>query len=386
MDRGGRLPDCGGLVAKRPWGGVAGFLSAPRPRDPSVPSQIRKNLPRALSPFASNEGGDEPTNVKLLPLWILLGVLGLVLGLHALGPDPDVSAGKRGPRILSGPGFPCTIELASGRRIELLEPPRRVLPTNAGIVDFLTALIGAERVVAVPRPADDYSRLRLRPAWDAVPRFSDYTAEVALALAPDLVLTNGWQSPETSALLAENGVAVVVTDTPHTWTDVLDTLRLFGRILDREERSRVLLEELERRRSALTSSSVHGSGLRALSYSNFGGGGSTAGGGTTVDVLLELAGLENAAATAGLEGYASLDHERLLAIDPDLLLVAAGSEDGSFPPSVEHLRGTPELATLRAVREDRIVLLPTELFATTSLELMTAAEVLVAELERMEGR
>ncbi len=98
---------------------------------------------------------------------------------------------------------------------------------------------------------------------------------------------------------------------------------------------------------------------------------------------MALAGIENLASTAGLDGYATLDHERLLTLDPDLLLVAAGSEDGAFPPSREHLEQTAELATLRAIRENRIVMLPTELFATTSLELLTAAEALVAEIERL---
>lgn len=334
--------------------------------------------------------------MKNLPLWILIALLGLVLLAQALrGPhaaDPDIpgdmlarNPGTRFPIVRTGPGFPLELDLPAGGTLLLAEAPRRVLPTNAGQVDFLRVLIGAERVAAIPEVADRYSGLvrgDAGPAWEALERLGAYRGEVVLALDPDLVLTNPWQSPETSAVLTEAGIPVLVTPLPHSWADVLVTLRLFGDVLGVPNRAADAESALEERRLELAGAPHHGTGLRVLAYTNFGSGGSAAGAGTTVDVVLALCGFVNAASEAGLDGHAEIDHERLLALDPDVLVVAAG-EEGGFPPSARHLTETAALEGLAAVREERIVVLSSELFSTTSIELMTAAEELSDEVSRL---
>ena len=120
-----------------------------------------------------------------------------------------------------------------------------------------------------------------------------------------------------------------------------------------------------------------------MSYSNFGAGGSTTGRGTTLDIVFELAGVENAAARAGLEGHAALDHELLLALDPDLIVVGGDEDEVDAPGTAAYLLAQPELAGLRAVSTGRIVTLPAELFTTVSTELVRAAETLAAELDRL---
>ena len=89
---------------------------------------------------------------------------------------------------------------------------------------------------------------------------------------------------------------------------------VLGRALDAEDGSRALIEEYDGRVAALRADTSR-SGWTALSYSNYGTGGWTAGSGTTADLMIALAGMQNAAAAAGFEGHVSLGMECLLAIE-----------------------------------------------------------------------
>jgi ABC-type Fe3+-hydroxamate transport system substrate-binding protein len=148
---------------------------------------------------------------------------------------------------------------------------------------------------------------------------------------------------------------------------------------------------LELRVAALAQRTAPRGRLRAISYSNFGTQGHGAGSGTTIDEILRLAGLENAAATAGRVGHVSLSFEELILLDPDVIVVStplhtdvahAGDRGGA---SETVLLSEPSLAGLRAVRERRIARLAPGLFACASQRVVDAAEALAAELERLDA-
>jgi ABC-type Fe3+-hydroxamate transport system substrate-binding protein len=132
--------------------------------------------------------------------------------------------------------------------------------------------------------------------------------------------------------------------------------------------------------------------LRALCYSNFGEGGSTAGSETTLDEMMRLAGLTNAAAAIGRVGHGGLDFEQLLELDPDLILCSqplrmqAGPAGDRGGASEQLLYAEPRLAGLRAVRERRVLSLPAWLFATGSHEIVHAAEELGLRVDEMLAR
>lgn len=268
--------------------------------------------------------------------------------------------------------------------------PRRVLPASARGIEFLSDLIGPERVAGLPEQGFEYATLgEAEAAWAALPRFSAYLAEPVLALAPDLVLCDPWQSVDTNAALARAGVRVVLVPDTVTWGEGADVLARLGRLLGVEARAAEVVGDLERRVAALSERTAERGPLRALSYANFGSQGQGAGSGTTIDEVLRLAGLENAAAQAGRAGHGPMSFEELLLLDPDLIVVStplhtdvghAGDRGGA---SRAVLEAEPSLAGLRAVREGHIVGLPPGLFACASHRVVDAAEALAAELERL---
>jgi iron complex transport system substrate-binding protein len=363
------------------WSGVGGPvpLSTSRAEDPSF-------APRKSSPWQASSGltrrvvEAESARVKKFPPVALL----LLAGLASCGRGAETAGSERLPRAL-GTEFPLRLAMHEGEFL-LPAPPTRILPVNAAWIDYVSVLVAPERVVALPSEAFGFSRLSSAPAgWDELPSLAVFEAERVLALAPDLVLAHAWQAPETITTLRRAGIPVLVVPVPESWDEILATLALLGTVVGERERAQELGADLEARHAELARRAAPFAGIRALSYTNLGTGGWTCGARTTADVLLTLAGLRNAAAEAGLVGDVPADQERLLTLSPELFLVGRPDRSESSAPSATFLLENPVLASLPAVRARRIVALPPALFTSASPELLTGAERLIDELERLQA-
>jgi iron complex transport system substrate-binding protein len=281
---------------------------------------------------------------------------------------------------VEGDSFPLRVR--SGRDVLVLDhAPSRVLPAFASAVDFLVDLLPPERVVALPSTASEWSVLAtMTGEWRARPVLTAFSAEEVLALSPDLVLVQSWLSPSTIETLRRKNVPVLDLPLPNDWEGILQTIRALGALLEVRERAESVVSGLETRRIALAARKKVE--IRALCYSNRGGGGDTAGRDSTGDLMLELAGLSNAAREIGLEGNPPIDHETILLLAPDLFVVAA-APSSTQSPAAEYLRADAKLASLPAVREGRIAVLPVELFSTASQHLLDAAETLAAIVDHL---
>lgn len=290
------------------------------------------------------------------------------------------------------------LALAGCSRVEDAEPsslarPMRIVPASATAVDYAVALAGLERIVGVPQQAVEYSVLHEgRPEPGPIVRFEAYLAEPILALRPDWVLIDPWQAPDTTARLREVGVPVATLPSVNSVEESIAALEWLGNELGERERASELGAKLQARVDAVRAASKTRPRRRAIAYSNFGGAGSTAGSGTTVDSLFKVVGVDNVMTARGLQGHGGITFEDLLALDPDLIVVseplrmgegASGDRGGA---SERLLRSEASLSGLRALREDQLVALPAWLFATGSHELVSAAEELARRMDALDAR
>lgn len=265
------------------------------------------------------------------------------------------------------------------------EHASRIVAGNTAAAEFLAFLLGddgASRIAAVPEQVDAYSNVDFRRApWSAPARFARYSPETLIALHPDLVVTHEWQSRDTTQILRAQGIPTIVLASARSYEDVRATLETLGRTLGVEGRAKEVLAGLDRRVEKLRQGGSARKGLRALEYSNGGTGGMTAGRDTTVETMIVLAGMRNAAAEAGLAGHVPLDLEKLVSIDPDVIVVGAPARDEVGSPTKSVLEKTPALAGLSAVKNGRIAVLPSSLLSSDSPCLVDAAEKLASEVD-----
>lgn len=285
----------------------------------------------------------------------------------------------------SAPSELRDVRLPGGEVVRAPVRAVRILPCNASAVDFLLALADPERVLALPQGVEAYATFAgADPAWLDLPRMPDLETETVLARGPDLVLTHAWQDASAAETLRASGIPVARLAETHEYAGLRDTLLALGELLDERERAAALAADLDARVARLEERRA--AGRTALTYSNFGTGGWTAGARTTADLVIRLAGLENAASAAGIEGNGRIDAERLLELDPDFVVVsrpAPGAGERERDPTPALLRGDPVLSRLAAVRAGRVIELDPRLLLADSQRLVDAAEVLAGEVERL---
>ncbi len=299
-------------------------------------------------------------------LWpVLAATLGLLLGC---GPQPS-----HPPRA----GAPDLAPPLAGA-------PRRIVPATSAAAELLVLLVEPGRIAALPEQVDDFSTVDFSaPGLAELPRFPRYLAEPLLAVRPDLVLTFTWQSQDTTALLRRQGIPVLVLESGTSYASVRATLQQLGELLSAQDRALEIVAGLDARVAALAERARARPPLRAMVYSNDGTGGWAGGARTTADALLALNGLVNAAAEAGMVGHQAADFERVLSIDPDLFVLGAPGRGTGDSATEAVLRGAAPLKELRALRADRIALIPSALLSADGPALIDAAEALERELARL---
>lgn len=308
---------------------------------------------------------------------IALGVLACDPGTHEAG----VGGTTPGAAAIGAPTAEPIPPLAG--------PPQRIVPANVAAAEYLCALVDLERIAGLPEQVGDFSSFdpdavdaARAERWNELPRFARYEAERLIALEPDLVVTFEWQAATTTELLRSKQVPVLVLPSGKSYADVRATLEQLGRLLGAEDRAARELAALDERAARLAAGAERRAGLRVLVYSNTGTGGWAPGSGTTSHAMVELAGMRNLAAEAGIEGHGRVDFERFLVLDPDVIVVNE-LVVGRGSASKDAVTAAPALAGLKAVREDRILVMPAALMSADSPELVTAAERLAEGVDRM---
>jgi iron complex transport system substrate-binding protein len=262
----------------------------------------------------------------------------------------------------------------------LAEPPQRICSVSLAGDELLALLVPKERVVCVSTLIDDAAMSNAADHFGpSVARLSA-RIEPVLARRPDLVLAAPWNRGGFLELLERADVRAAILRPAVDFDDIRASVRRVGWLTGTEARAGEViarldarLEQIDRRLRGVSPRP------RVLSFSHM----IVAGSGTTVDTLIRRAGGRNAGAEAGLEGHAKVSIERLLTIDPDVLLLGFDA-DGSRERLFE---AYPHLSALRAVREDRVIVLPPRQLTTVTPHLVDGVEALARALhpERMAG-
>lgn len=330
-----------------------------------------------------------------LDVMVVIVVIGAVTfftatTIAALRLDIDTIGAHRSEIV---PGYPRDVDLGNGRTFHVANRPERIVAASARLIDFAAALVPPERIAGFAVQAVEYTTFDQNAGqYLARPSFRDYYAEPVMALEPDLVLADPWQSIDTRVRLEAAGIAVLVLPDAVTIDEMIARLELLGRALGAEDRAKVVTEELRSRVRVLAERAAAQPRLRALSYSNFGSQGYSAGARTTIDEILRMAGLENVLTSRGIEGHVTITFEQLIDFDPDAIVLseplnAPTGHAGDRGGASETLLLTEEsLAELRAVQGRRFLRLPAGLFASGSQGIVAAAEWLAREVDALRAR
>jgi iron complex transport system substrate-binding protein len=243
--------------------------------------------------------------------------------------------------------------------------------------EILLALVPPERIVALTLWADDrvHSNVVVE-ARSVLPRVRA-NAEQVVAYQPDLILIAPYTLASVKSLLEASGSPVFTLQSCNSIAEIQHNIISVGRAVGESARARALVNQMERRLAGVYEH-VHGLPRPAVLY--YIPGGFTAGRGTTMDEIITNAGGTNVAATTGLWRTKKLSKEKLVALNPQFILV------GGDPHAPEHeslrplLLADPALQDIDAVRTGRIYVIPYSAIGTVSHHIIKGVEAIARVL------
>jgi len=298
---------------------------------------------------------------------LLAPVLAVVLSACVpAAPAAPVAAPSTAPAASASPvaSFPAVITDFQGKSVTVATRPARIVSIGASNTEFLFALGAGDRVVGV----DDFSDLPAEAKTKEKVGGVKPNVEKIVSLRPDLVVSVKISDGSLERIAAQS-ITVIVLD-PRGLADTVRTAELLGTATgaDGKALARRMQEGLDAVRAKAASvkkkrvfHEVDASDPTKLF---------TAGPGSFIHEMLELAGGINIAAGTG-SPFPQLSAEEVIRQDPEVIVLG----DADYGMTAEQVQARPGWSAITAVRSKRIVGIDASLMHRPGPRLAEAAEV-----------
>lgn len=262
-------------------------------------------------------------------------------------------------------GWPRTITDAHGVTVEIPAPPQRIHTVSLGYDEITLALVDPSRVAAIGRFAVDPSMSNVvEQALQVDNIISRDDVERIIEARPDVIIADAYTRPDLLEQLRLIGVPVIVSDLDDSIDMHAANIRFLARVYGAEAEAEALIERIEQRVNFIEETvrvvPVEERPLVLRLASN----GWVPGLDTTMHGIIEKAGGRNAAAVAGLEGWLQMSLEKVVELQPDVIIISDYETEGDGY-SNELLRH-PGLQSVPAIVNERIYIIPERYHSTLS--------------------
>jgi iron complex transport system substrate-binding protein len=241
--------------------------------------------------------------------------------------------------------------------------PSRIVSITLATDEIAAGLVEPSRIVAVSQYAGDPQISNVAEMARKIKVVTDRDSETVVRLQPDVILSTRYTKIDLKFLMQQTRIPYIELNRFESMADIEANIRTVGKAIHEEHRAEQLIVEMQRKIASATARPAGPAG-RAWKVLYLAPGDWTAGTKTTVNELIRITGLRNAAAEAGIIGNSKISIEHVIQIDPDVILIGTGyRRDADFQKSLER---DPRFSSLKAVRGKRILALPSKYVLTTS--------------------
>ncbi|MFC4127267.1 ABC transporter substrate-binding protein [Nocardia rhizosphaerae] len=264
----------------------------------------------------------------------------------------------------TGEGFPLTIS-SCGRDVTFTAPPQRVVTVGSIAAPLIAAAGAADRIVtrtfeAASFPGQYGERLS---GIEITAPTTELAREEIINRSPDLVVSVEGLSV-TPEDLARVNIPLIVTrgyckDAAGTFEDVFADISLYGTLFGTSAAADAEVTALRQRVAAVTArhqAAAATAPAATLILSRDGAQLKAYGAKSTVHEQMRILGLDNVYGEIDKRNFEA-NTETLIARDPEVIILL--TQGDQTPDEVRTtLRQRPELAGLRAIRDNRIIVVP----------------------------
>jgi len=259
----------------------------------------------------------------------------------------ESGSNRQGVEVNEG-AYPITVEDDLGRRVTVDEEPQRIVSLAPANTEILFLLGLGDKVVGVTDycdyPAEAMSK-------DKVGDFYAPSVEKTVALEPDVVFATGGVQSEVVQQLENLGQVVIAVD-PGNIDEVMEGIKLVGKVTHRVEQAEQITQDMKdrienvRQKTAAISPEERPRAFVLVWIEDsriF-----SAGPDTFVSSIISLAGGNNVADDTSVE-YPQYSVEKLMEVDPEVIVSIAHGY-----PNPDDVKKAFQLNDLKAVRNNRV--------------------------------
>lgn len=268
---------------------------------------------------------------------------------------------------------PVSITDGYGREVIINTPVERVVSLAPANTEILFAIGAGDKIIG--RDAFSNYPQEAERIQNVGGPYADISIETILSLEPDLVLGSELTPPEMVLAMEELGLIVFVVGNPLDIEGLYGNILLQAQFVGDEKQAEALIKDMQTRVSKMEKW-VESTEQRPLVFYELDGTDPnapwTAGPGSYIDTLINLAGGSNLGASYG-ETWLQLSAEEIIAQNPDVILLG----DYIFGVSVEDVIKRPGWNTLKAVQNNQVYPFNDDLVSRPGPRVVEGLETLV---------
>ncbi|MBU4261369.1 MAG: cobalamin-binding protein [Proteobacteria bacterium] len=256
-----------------------------------------------------------------------------------------------------------------GRRVEIPDPPQRLVSLMPSITEIVFALGAGSRIKGVTQYSNE------PPAAAQLPKIGSYVhpdLEKIISLRPDLCLAVRDGNPKHIVdRITELGIPVYTID-PRNLAEIMESVMLLGKVLGTEKKARDIVGKIQMKIDAAAERVAHAADRPRVFFQIDASPIISAGSNTFIDRLITQAGGINLA--AGPTPYPRYSWEDILRMQPEVVIIASMAGGYTDEQLKAEWRKWPEVP---AVRNNRLYVVNADLFDRPTARLADGLELLV---------
>lgn len=298
-----------------------------------------------------------------------LAVAMMMLGILAgCGSNPASTEGTKAQTAATAPTgakgdnvqYPLTVKDFSGNELTLAQKPERIVSLTLGTDEMLLSLVEPGRIQALSGKLAEDEGISNIAAEAKNFRKAENNIETIISLKPDLVFAASWMKKEQIQQLLDAKIPVYLYGTATNLDEQKKVVSEVARLVGEPAKGQAMVAEMDKTLQKVADKVKDikpENKLTVLDYNSFG---STKGKGSNFDDMAQRAGLINVAAQAGLTGYPKISKEKIVELNPDVIVLPSWSYDKKKDPAnlAQDLEKDQSLATVKAIKNHRVFMLP----------------------------
>lgn len=248
-----------------------------------------------------------------------------------------------------------------GNILDFTDTPKRIYATTLSLEEILTDLVPLERIAAISEPAADpkISLIADKAAQIPLKLPQKVSAEQILAIKPDLVIVQENSNTAFIQALKDVGLKVYITKIPTTLDMVRKRIIKLSEAVNEKKQGSIVIKELDKKTTFVkeVTDTIPVSDKKILmGYSLLGVFGSAEG--LFNDICIN-AGITNGAALAGLVRGEHLSKEKIVEVDPDVLMFSdySSTQEGDTVLFRKEVLSDPALQSIKAIKNNNIIII-----------------------------